>query len=93
MTDVSRRAPDVTGTMLFVTVAIDKCLIRVQATVTLHRISHLVSLILVCFPFTAVGLQAESANHPNILVLCVDDLRPELNCYGVDYIHLSLIHI
>ncbi len=24
---------------------------------------------------------------PNVLLLCVDDLRPELNCYGADYIH------
>lgn len=23
----------------------------------------------------------------NVLLICVDDLRPELNCYGVDYIH------
>ena len=27
------------------------------------------------------------AAKPNILLLCVDDLRPELKCYGVDYIH------
>lgn len=24
---------------------------------------------------------------PNILLLCIDDLRPELKCFGVDYIH------
>ena len=24
--------------------------------------------------------------HPNVLLLCVDDLRPELKCFGVDYI-------
>ena len=23
---------------------------------------------------------------PNVLLICVDDLRPELGCYGVDYI-------
>lgn len=27
-----------------------------------------------------------SAENPNILLICVDDLRPELGCYGVDYI-------
>lgn len=28
------------------------------------------------------------ANEPtNVLLICVDDLRPELHCYGVDYIH------
>jgi iduronate 2-sulfatase len=32
-------------------------------------------------------LFAESADaKPNVLLICVDDLRPELNCYGVDYI-------
>jgi len=25
--------------------------------------------------------------QPNILLICVDDLRPELSCYGVSYIH------
>ncbi len=26
------------------------------------------------------------AKQKNVLLLCIDDLRPELNCYGVDYI-------
>ena len=26
------------------------------------------------------------AKQPNVLLICVDDLRPELNCFGVDYI-------
>ncbi len=25
-------------------------------------------------------------DRPNVLLICVDDLRPELNCFGVDYI-------
>ena len=24
---------------------------------------------------------------PNVLVICIDDLRPELKCFGADYIH------
>ena len=28
-----------------------------------------------------------AAEKPNVLLLCVDDLRPELNCFGKDYIH------
>lgn len=28
-----------------------------------------------------------SATKPNILLICVDDLRPELKSFGVDYIH------
>lgn len=34
----------------------------------------------------AVLAQAAHA-APNVLLLCIDDLRPELGCYGVDYIH------
>ena len=26
------------------------------------------------------------AAKPNVLLICVDDLRPELACFGVDYI-------
>jgi iduronate 2-sulfatase len=35
--------------------------------------------------FAASGTLA--AERPNVLLLCVDDLRPELNCFGKDYIH------
>ena len=27
------------------------------------------------------------ATRPNVLLICVDDLRPELNCFGHQYIH------
>ncbi|WP_297086486.1 sulfatase [uncultured Draconibacterium sp.] len=29
----------------------------------------------------------EQSKHPNILLLCIDDLRPELKSFGADYIH------
>ncbi len=29
---------------------------------------------------------AARADRPNVLLLCIDDLRPELACFGVDYI-------
>ena len=29
---------------------------------------------------------AAAKERPNVLLICVDDLRPELGCYGVDYI-------
>ena len=32
------------------------------------------------------SLPALAADKPNVLLICVDDLRPELGCYGVDYI-------
>jgi len=35
------------------------------------------------FPFLIYG----ESTRPNILFLSIDDLRPELNCYGIDYIH------
>jgi len=31
--------------------------------------------------------QLAICGSPNVLLICVDDLRPELGCYGVDYIH------
>ena len=27
-----------------------------------------------------------NASSPNVLLICVDDLRPELRCFGADYI-------
>ncbi len=29
----------------------------------------------------------QTVQKPNILLLCIDDLRPELNCFGASYIH------
>ena len=28
-----------------------------------------------------------AADKPNVLLICIDDLRPELKSFGVDYIH------
>jgi len=33
-----------------------------------------------------VTTNAQSAQKPNVLLICVDDLRPELACFGVSYI-------
>jgi iduronate 2-sulfatase len=40
---------------------------------------------LVMFAFVSCTLAAEK--KPNVLLICVDDLRPELACYGASYIH------
>ena len=32
-------------------------------------------------------LLAAEKTRPNVLLLCVDDLRPELKCFGADYVH------
>jgi iduronate 2-sulfatase len=29
----------------------------------------------------------QTVRRPNVLLICVDDLRPELKCFGKDYIH------
>jgi iduronate 2-sulfatase len=33
------------------------------------------------------GLGSADQSRLNVLLLCVDDLRPELNCFGASYIH------
>ena len=44
------------------------------------------TLILICFSvFCSAFLFG--ADRPNVLLICVDDLRPELNSFGKDYIH------
>ncbi|MDF1824248.1 MAG: sulfatase [Verrucomicrobiales bacterium] len=42
---------------------------------------------LIVWALTALTLPVFSNDRPNVLLICIDDLRPELNCYGVDYIH------
>ncbi len=39
--------------------------------------------LLACLLITST---VSAAPKPNVLLICVDDLRPELNCYGVNYI-------
>ena len=41
--------------------------------------------LLLLFCLFAVGAVAEE-DKPNVLLLCIDDLRPELGCFGKDYI-------
>lgn len=48
-------------------------------TVFPRRLSWIAMMTVLCG--TAVA-----ADRPNVLLICVDDLRPELNCCGVDYI-------
>ncbi|QDT13110.1 sulfatase [Planctomycetes bacterium K23_9] len=38
--------------------------------------------------FTCLGYSTSvHGQGPNVVLICVDDLRPELNCFGKDYIH------
>jgi len=41
--------------------------------------------IFLVFCATATGFATSPAK--NVLLICVDDLRPELNCYGASYVH------
>lgn len=53
---------------------------------TLFHLPKLVAaiLLLVCLP----AAHGEDADHrPNVLFIAIDDLRPELNCYGKTHIH------
>lgn len=34
-----------------------------------------------------LGLSTALAQKPNVLLICIDDLRPELKCFGAEYIH------
>jgi arylsulfatase A-like enzyme len=48
-----------------------------------------ISLISVCLMLVVVSIacdSAETAARPNIVFIAVDDLRPELGCYGADYV-------
>jgi len=38
------------------------------------------------FLLSLLLVTAAYSQKPNILLICIDDLRPELNCYGADYI-------
>ena len=42
--------------------------------------------VLICFFSLVSSVWAAPARKPNVLLLCVDDLRPELRSFGVDYI-------
>ena len=53
-------------------------------TTTRFYLSIAVAILLIANQRYAV---ADEPAKPNVLLICVDDLRPELNCFGKDYIH------
>ncbi|MCK5137760.1 MAG: sulfatase [Bacteroidales bacterium] len=54
------------------------------------KIYHLLLLLLLNFLSCSrpiAGIADKTQEQPNVLFICVDDLRPELGCYGKEYIH------
>lgn len=37
------------------------------------------------------GQASSGATRPNVLFICVDDLRPQLNCYGHNFMHTPVL--
>ncbi len=50
------------------------------------RPSWWIALFVVAISSGRTPLAVQANDRPNILLLCIDDLRPELPCYGKDYI-------
>ena len=54
-----------------------------------RQFHHMIRSLL--FPLLLITLAsattaADETKRPNVLLICIDDLRPELKCFGVDYI-------
>lgn len=47
----------------------------------------LVSILIITSTVSCVQKKEQEQQKPNILLLCIDDLRPELNTYGASHIH------
>jgi len=47
---------------------------------------NLTIIVLAALAIPVVSTEARPAQKPNVLLICVDDLRPELACFGVSYI-------
>ena len=52
----------------------------------MKRISSACFGILACLAAT-LGSAYAATKSPNILLICIDDLRPEIGSYGADYVH------
>ena len=54
----------------------------------MERLTGLIALVLVACAFQVAGAaEKNDQQRKNVLLICVDDLRPELACFGASYIH------
>lgn len=44
----------------------------------------------VCLVLLSVSAGAAEPSRPNVLFIAIDDLRPELACYGKQHMHCAL---
>jgi iduronate 2-sulfatase len=51
----------------------------------INQLAHFVYCVFAIMVFTGCE-NSQRSSPPNVLLICVDDLRPELNSFGVDYI-------
>ncbi|MDG2223224.1 MAG: sulfatase [Rubripirellula sp.] len=49
--------------------------------------SRVVAFVVLIVGWLSFAGVVQGEERPNILLICVDDLRPELGCFGKDYIH------
>lgn len=52
----------------------------------IERFLHIICLALVCITLIQCS-DSSGVEKPNVLLICIDDLRPELNSFGKSYIH------
>ena len=51
------------------------------------RLPHILRITISLLSLFVLVVSTVGEEKPNVLFIGVDDLRPELNCYGIDYIH------
>lgn len=72
--------------MIRTSIAMPGALFRLGILLSSRPIKHLLLLLPGCL-LLPTPLPAAGKERPNVLLICIDDLRPELKCFGAGYIH------